>query len=276
MTAVDTAQFIDMSPKEFRALAREDKYRGSVKNACRGYVVANLAIIPEDVAFEFSLFCNRNPKPCPVLEIGDPGDPYSKIMAPGADIRADLTGYTVLEHGKLVDAPSDIKKYWRDDFVFFLLGCSLSFEWALDEAGIQYHGMGAHKTGIECVPAGRFRGHIVATRRIFKDAQDAIRATEITSRYPAVHGGPIYMGDSSNIGIDLSAPILEGQELPRRPVLPKPGEVVLHWACGITPQVVAQEIKLPILIAHGVACLFVTDWRISELADWADRTVHIR
>ena len=261
---IDEGELRKMTPREFRNLVREERWTGSSVNACRGSVQANLVIVRRDLAFEFLQFCIRNPRPCPVLEVGDPGDPYSKLVAPGADIRTDLAGYRVLENGGCIAELTNIKEYWKDDYVFFLLGCSVSFDWLLQAADIQYRFTGGYKSNIQCVPAGRFTGHMVVTCRLFSGSQNAIRAVEITSRYPRVHGGPLHMGDPKDIGItDIRDPLTPTSSSAIEPI--KADEVPLFWACGVTPQNIAEEAKIPLMITHGTGRPFVTDWLTTDL-----------
>ncbi len=250
-----------MTPTEFRSIVRKGDFTGGTEWCCRNYAQANLAIIPMDVAFEFLLFCQRNPRPCPILDVTEPGDPHPKLIAPDADLRTDVPRYRVYREGKLVDEPTDISAYWRDDLVAFLLGCSYSFQWTLRAANVTYRHFGVYATNIECVPAGRFHGHMVVSGRLLKDSYNAVRATQISSRHTATHGPPIHIGDPSIIGIkdpyhpDIWAPAnIAPQE---------PEEVAMFWGCGITPQIVAIESNVPFMITHYPANMFVTD-RISE------------
>jgi uncharacterized protein YcsI (UPF0317 family) len=253
-----------MKPREFRDLVRSEKWTSNTESACCGYVQANLVIVPEDVAFEFLMFCIRNPKPCPILEVGDAGSPYTKLVADRADIRTDLPGYQVIVNGELADTPNNIKDYWKDDYIFFLLGCSLSFDWLLREAGIQYRFIGAYKSNIEAVPAGRFAGHYVVTCRLFKSSYEAIRAIEISAKYPRVHGAPVHLGNPSAIGIsDLTQLFHHRPTITSEPM--KQDEIPLFWACGVTPQSIAKEVRLPLMISHGVGRLFITDWLTKDL-----------
>lgn len=264
MEVIDEIELAGMSPKEFRSIVADGKWKGSTMNACREYVQANLVIVPQNIAFDFLLFCIRNPKPCPILEVGDPGDPYTKLTAMRADITTDLPRYQILENGKVVAEPTDIREYWKDDYVFYLLGCSLSFEWLLKAADIRYRFIGTYKSNIQAIPAGQFAGYYVVTCRLFRGAYDAIRAVEITTRYPRVHGGPVHIGDPATIGIeDLYHPLRPVSPSPIEPMAPD--EVPLFWACGVTPREIATEVKLPLMITHGVGRLFVTDWLTREL-----------
>ena len=194
------------------------------------------------MAFDFLLFCQRNPKPCPLLEVLEPGDPIVKTLAPGADIRTDLPRYRVFVRGEPVDEPTDISEYWRDDLVTFLFGCSGTFEGALENAGIrprwreeEGRGSGVFVTDIPTVPAGRFSGPMVVSMRPIPMHQ-VPRAVQVTSRFPNHHGAPVHIGDPAAIGI---ADISESKWVKGPTVLPE--EVPVFWACGVTPQTVAQE-----------------------------------
>ena len=163
-----------MSPGEFRSLVRKGEWTDAAIEACQGYAQANLAVVPKEYAFDFLLFCNRNPRPCPVLDVTEVGEPHSKLMAPEADLRTDLSKYRVFKDGELIDEPTDVIKYWRDDLVGFLLGCSWTFVWALRAANISWRRYSAYLTTIPCVPAGRFQGHMVVSVRAFYNAHDAV------------------------------------------------------------------------------------------------------
>jgi uncharacterized protein YcsI (UPF0317 family) len=231
-----------------------------------GYTQANLVILPESSAFDFLRFCVRNPKPCPVLEVTDPGSPEPRLMAPGADLRTDLPLYRVFRHGELVEEVSDVSGLWRDDLVAFLLGCSFTFEQALQAAGLPVRGLEAgatytaYKTSLDCVPAGIFSGPMVVTMRPMLP-DEAVRAVRVTSRYPMAHGAPVHIGDPSAIGIgDLGAPDFGD------PVELRPGEIPVFWACGITPQVVALHSGVEFMITHAPGHMFITDVRDEALA----------
>lgn len=251
---------------------------GAVRRACRagaltdqtsglapGFAQANLAILPRELAFDFLRFCQRNPKPCPLLDVTEPGDPVPRGVAPDADLRTDLPRYRVWEHGELVDEPTDIRALWRDDFVSFVIGCSFTFEGALLRAGIPVRhielglNVPMYRTNIPCAAAGPFAGPMVVSMRPLVPA-DAIRAVQITSRYPAVHGAPVHIGLPERIGIaDLGRPDF-GDAVPVRE-----GELPVFWACGVTPQSVAMAAKPPLMITHSPGCMFVTDVREEAL-----------
>jgi uncharacterized protein YcsI (UPF0317 family) len=230
-----------------------------------GHVQANLVIVPRDLAFDFLLFCQRNPKPCPLLDVTEPGSPEPAFVAPAADLRTDLPRYHVYRHGELVDEPTDLHQWWRDDLVGFLLGCSFTFENALLESGVPVRHIEAgcnvpmYRTNIPCRPAGIFRGPMVVSMRPLTPAQ-AVTATRICSRFPRAHGAPIHFGDPAAIGIrDVHKPDYGD------PVAIRSGEVPVFWACGVTPQAVAVEAKPPLLITHKPGHMFVTDLRDTDL-----------
>ena len=257
-----------MSPKEFRSIVKRGEWTESTSAACRGYAVANLAIVPKELAFDFLLFCNRNPRPCPVLEVIESGDPHTKLVAPGADLCTDVPKYRVYRDGKLIDEPTDITGYWRDDLVSFVIGCSDSWDWSLRAANIEFRVIGAYTTSIACVPAGRFRGHMVVTCRLMKDSYNAVRAVQITSRHTATHGPPIHIGNPAIIGIkDLYRPdICQNPALGDVITPQEPDEVALFWGCGATPQIAAMESKVPFMITHYPDHMFITDKLSEELA----------
>lgn len=254
-----------MSPKDFRNLIRRGEWTDITIKGCRGYQQANLAIVPKEYAYDFLLFCNRNSLACPVLDVTDPGDPNPKLIAPGADVRTDAPKYCVFQDGKPIAEPNDIRDYWRDDLVTFVMGCSGSFDWALRAANVSFRFIGAYVTNIQCVPAGPFHGPMVVTCRFVKGSHNAVRATQISSRHLLSHGPPIHIGDPSVIGIkDLYHPDMDvgaGDIAPK-----EPDEIPLYWACGLTPQTIALESKTPFMITHYSAHMFVTDKLIEELA----------
>lgn len=254
------------SPAEVRAMIRTGEITGQTSGMCDGYAQANLAILPKDLAFDFLLFTQRNKKPCPVLDVTEAGSPVPRLTAPGADIRTDIPRYRIYRKGELTDEVTDISSFWRDDLVAFLLGCSFSFEAPMIEAGLEvrhitdHHNVPMYKTNIECVPAGVFHGPMVVSMRPMKPA-DTIRAVQITTRMPFVHGAPIHIGDPEAIGIhDINKPDFgEPSEI-------RPGEVPVFWACGVTPQAVAMAVKPEFMITHAPGHMFITDIPNASLA----------
>ena len=254
-----------MTGSEVRARARRGELTGPTPGLAPGYVQANLVVVPRALAFDFLLFCQRNPRPCPLLDVTDPGSPEPTVAAPGADVRTDAPRYRVYRDGQLIDEPTDLLGWWRDDLVAFLLGCSFTFEAALIEAGVpvrhleQGCNVPMYRTNIPCRPAGAFRGPLVVSMRPMTPAQ-AVTATRVCARLPRAHGAPVHFGDPAAIGVrDL------GRADFGDPVEVRPGEVPVFWACGVTPQAVALETRPPLLLTHAPGHMFVTDLRDSQL-----------
>lgn len=226
----------------------------------------NLAILPEALASDFLRFCQRNPKPCPLLAVSEPGDPMLPTLGKDVDIRSDVPQYRVWKNGKLVEEPGDITHLWRSDLVSFVLGCSFSFEHALIEAGIELRhvtqgkNVAMYKTNIQTIPAGPFHGPMVVSMRPMT-AANAIRAVQISARVPAVHGAPVHLGDPSLIGIaDINTPDFgDAVEI-------LPGELPVFWACGVTPQAVVMEMAPEFCITHAPGCMLITDLLNTDLA----------
>jgi uncharacterized protein YcsI (UPF0317 family) len=253
-------------PREVRQQIREGKWRKPTAGLAPGFVQTNLVILPRDLAFDFLLFAQRNPKPCPVIEVTDVGSPEPKLSAPGADLRTDVPKYCIYRNGALEGEVTDLRSVWRDDLVSFLLGCSFTFESALLQAGVPVRHIEENRnvpmfiSSIQCAPAGMFRGPLVVTMRPIP-AVLVSRAVQITGRYPGVHGSPVHVGDPAIIGIrDLAKPDFGD------PVTIRPGEVPVFWACGVTPQAVAMEAKPPLMLTHAPGYMFITDLRNEELA----------
>lgn len=232
-----------------------------------GFVQANLVILPKPWAEDFLQFCLANPKPCPLVAVGRPGDPALPTLGPGIDIRTDVPKYCILRDGQPIGESHDITDLWGDDFVSFLIGCSFSFEGALIDAGLEVRHIALDRnvpmfrTNIPCEPAGRFSGNLVVSMRPFQ-ALDAIRAVEVTSRMPQVHGSPVHIGDPSRIGIaDVMRPDY-GDSVPV-----EADELPVFWACGVTPQLAIAHARPPIAITHSPGCMLVTDIRDESLLD---------
>lgn len=248
-----------------RAACRAGTHAGPTPGLALGFVQANLVILPRDWAFDFLLFCQRNPKPCPLLDVTEPGDPEPGTVAPGADLRTDLPSYRVWRNGELVEEPADIRGHWRDDLVGFLIGCSFTFETALMEVGVpvrhidQGVNVPMYRTNIPCKPGGRFGGPMVVSMRPLLPAQ-AILAARICGRYPLAHGAPVHFGDPAAIGIrDVGKPDFGD------PVEIRPGETPVFWACGVTPQAAVMHARPPFAITHSPGHMFLTDLRDHDL-----------
>ena len=256
-----------LSPAEYRLMARRGEWPIDEipRLCCEGYSQHALVIIPQDYAFEFLTFCVRNPRACYVSDICEPGSPHPMLLATDADVRTDCNRYRVYKDGEIIDEPTDVMKYWRDDLASFLLPCSFGFEGVLRKYNVKFRYMGAFTTNLRPVPAGRFRPeHMVATCRLFKTRRDAIRAIQITSRLPVSHGDPIHIGDPAYIGIkDITRPDI----WPCLPVSPpEPNEVMLYWACAMTPEYAIKAAKPPLAIMHYPAMVFISDHLTEEFA----------
>jgi uncharacterized protein YcsI (UPF0317 family) len=249
-----------------RLAIRRNDYCGPTAGMAPGFVQANLAILPQKLAQDFLQFCQRNPKPCPLIGVSAPGDPGIPALGADLDIRTDTPRYRIWRDGALVDEPQDLLKWWRDDLVTFAIGCSFSFEQALLEAGIELRHMTCnctvpmYRTSIATEPAGPFRGPLVVSMRPMKPA-DAIRAIQITTRFPSVHGAPVHLGRPELIGIkDIAAPDY-GDAVPV-----DDDEIPVFWACGVTPQSVIAAAKPELCITHYPGAMLVTDRRNTEFA----------
>jgi uncharacterized protein YcsI (UPF0317 family) len=253
------------NPSDVRAACRSGTHTGPTPGFAPGFVQANLVMLPKDWAFDFLLFCQRNPKPCPLLDVTEPGAPEPRSVAPGADLRIDLPAYRIWNHGVLVAEPTDVKEYWRDDLVSFVIGCSFTFENALLERGIpvrhieQGRNVPMYRTNIPCRPAGRFSGPLVVSMRPMTPAQ-TIAASLVCAKYPLAHGAPVHFGDPAAIGIaDIAKPDY-GDVVEIRP-----GEQPVFWACGVTPQAALAAAKPPFAITHKPGHMFLTDLRDRDL-----------
>ena len=251
-----------LSPANARAMFRSGL---AVPTAgwSRGYAQANLMIVPRELAFDVLLFAQRNPKPCPILGVLDAGEVTGPLLA-GGDIRTDVPRYTVYLDGQKVAEPTDITEYWRNDLVTFIVGCSFTFESALREGGIpvahidQNVNVPMYKTNVRCDPAGSISGPLVVSMRPIPASRvaDAVR---ITSRYPAVHGAPVHVGNPAELGIgDLGRPDFGD------PVQIPQGHIPVFWACGVTPQAAVMESRPALAIGHAPGHMLITDARDSD------------
>jgi uncharacterized protein YcsI (UPF0317 family) len=264
--AVATTSFDRSDPRAVRRAVRSGAHTGHTAGLAPGYVQGNVCILPREFADDFFVFCQRNPKPCPLLGATDPGDPRLPALAADLDIRTDVPSYRVFRDGEYVEDVGDIRSLWRDDLVAFVLGCSFSFEEALIEAGLplRYVEQGKNVpmflTNIDTAPAGPFRGKMVVSMRPFTPA-DAIRAIQVTTRFPTVHGAPVHLGNPELIGIeDINQPWVGD------PTEVRANEIPLFWACGVTPQSVVRNARPPLCITHTPGHMIVTDLKNASLA----------
>lgn len=256
-----------LSPYQIRQLCRSGQFSNNTSGLAPGFVQANMAIIPAAYAADFLQFCHFNPKPCPLLGMAaTPGAVNMPALAAELDIRTDLPRYRVFRHGALVDEVTDLRNLWRDDLVTFLIGCSFSFEESLLADGLEIRNITErvnvpmYRTNIACHSAGVFSANMVVSMRPMKPV-DAIRAIQICSRFPQVHGAPVHFGDPAAIGInDINQPDFGDT------VSIKTGEVPVFWACGVTPQIAIANAKLDFCISHAPGHMLVTDLSNSKLA----------
>ena len=254
----------DVSPQQLRQYIRNGKWTIPTSGAASGYLQANLVMLPSAEAFNFLLFCVRNPKPCPILDVLEPGQ-VEPIIAPGADLRTDLPRYKIFETGEFKADVEDVSDYFNENMVSFLLGCSFSFENAMLVAGLPIRNMEEGKnvsmyiTNKRCIPTGPFSAPLVVTMRPMTAAQ-AVRAVQVTTRFHLTHGAPVHLGDPEKIGIrDLSKPDFGD------PVTIRPGEIPVFWACGVTSQLAATSAPLARVITHAPGHMFVSDLRDEDL-----------
>jgi len=263
---MSASEVTGLHPREIRAMIRAGQWRRPTAGLAPGYVQTNLAILPQAFAYDFLLFAQRNPKPCPVIEVTDAGSWEPGLSAPGADLRTDAPRYCIYRDGVLAGETTDLTAAWRSDLVAFLLGCSFTFEAALLQAGIPVRHIEEQKnvpmyiSNLACRPAGIFHGPMVVTMRPIPGRLVA-RAAQISGRFPGVHGAPVHVGDPRVIGIaDLARPdygdsVSIGKD-----------EVPVFWACGVTPQAVAVQAKPPLMITHAPGHMLITDLRDESLA----------
>jgi len=249
-----------------RRRIRSGQVTGNTAGLAPGNVQANLVVLPKALAADFLRFALANPKPCPVLAVSEPGEPAFPTLGADLDIRTDLPRYRVWRDGMLMEEPTDIAHVWRDDLVAFAIGCSFSFEDALIEDGIEMRhvtcgtNVPMYRTSIPCVTAGIFHGPLVVSMRPLKPAE-AIRAVQITSRFPSVHGAPVHIGLPGLIGIeDLGRPDYGD------PVAVAADELPVFWACGVTPQAAVAAARPDFCITHAPGSMLITDLRNTRLA----------
>ena len=251
-----------------RATIRRGDWTAHTSGLSSDLVQGNVVILPQALATDFLRYCQRNPKPCPLLAVSEPGDPTLPTLGQDIDIRSDVPRFRVWRFGELVDEPRNIASLWRDDLVTFVIGCSFSFEQALLEAGLplrhvaQKRNVAMYRSNIATQPSGPFSGPMVVSMRPMK-AADAIRAVQITSRFPNVHGAPVHIGDPALIGIvDLMQPDYGDA------VEVMPDELPVFWACGVTPQAAIAQARPEFCITHAPGAMLITDLRNHQLASF--------
>ncbi len=255
-----------LTGREARAHIRSGGFAGPTTGMAAGFVQANLVIVPERFALDFLRFCQLNPKPCPLLGVGEPGDPALPAVGEGIDIRTDVPRYRVFRDGAFGETVENVSAIWRDDLVTFALGCSFSFEHALVDYGLTLkhsaldRNVAMYRTSLETVPSGPFGGPLVVSMRPFRGG-DAVRAVQISTRYPMAHGAPVHLGAPQAIGIaDLARPDF-GDAVPV-----EDDEIPVFWACGVTPQAALERAGLAFAITHDPGHMLVTDIRNEDIA----------
>lgn len=251
-----------------RSLIRQGTWNSHTSGLADDHVQGNVVILPQALANDFLRYCQRNPKPCPLLAVSEPGQPLLPTLGKDLDIRTDVPRYRVWRDGELVDEPDNISALWRDDLVTFVIGCSFSFEQALMEAGLplrhveQGKNVAMYRTSIATEAAGVFSGPMVVSMRPMKAAA-VIRAVQVTSRFPNVHGAPVHVGDPSLIGIaDLQQPDYGDA------VEVMADELPVFWACGVTPQAAIQQARPAFCITHAPGAMLITDLLNNQLASF--------
>ena len=260
-------RMLSATPVEARRLIRSGAYDAPTSGLCPGYAQANLIILPKEQAYDFLLFAQRNPKPCPLLEVTEVGAREATICATDCDIATDFPKYRIYRHGELVEEVADVSAYWRDDLVSFVIGCSFSFESELVEAGIEmrHNTMGRnvsmYLTGVDCVPAGSMSGKMVMSMRPIPHDR-IVKAVQLSGAIPKVHGAPLHIGDPAAIGVkDIAHPEFGD------PVDIREGEVPVFWACGVTPQSIVMNSKPEFAITHAPGCMLITDTKNIDLKE---------
>lgn len=264
--SLDMKTLAGLAPSRVRELIRRGDLKRPTAGFSAGYAQGNLVVLPQKYAYDFLLFAQRNPKPCPILEVSDVGSREFRLTAKGSDIARDIPLYRIYKNGEYVEELESVEDYWRDDLVSFLLGCSFSFEAPLMEADIEMRHIAEgcnvpmYVTNIETTPAGIFSGPLVVSMRPMPYDQ-VVKAVTITNQLPEVHGAPIHIGDPSVIGIqDIHQPDFGDA------VTIKPGEVPVFWACGVTPQAAVMRSKPDFVITHAPGHMFITDVKNSRLS----------
>lgn len=248
------------NPAQARAAIRSGSWARPTAGLAKGFAQTNLAIVPSEYAADFLRFCMANRQACPILDVTAPGDPCPASIGGNIDLRSDLPRYKIFENGLVVDEPSDITHYWRDDLVSFSIGCSFSFEEPLMADGVrmkhieQGTGVPVYRTNIPLIPAGPFGGNLVVSMRPLTPT-DAIRAVQITTDMPSVHGAPVHIAKPELIGIDN----LMEPDFGFPPIIDEDTELPVFWACGVTPQIALMNAALPFAISHAPGYMLITD-----------------
>jgi uncharacterized protein YcsI (UPF0317 family) len=252
------------TPREERLRIRAG-FSGNTSGMAPGFGQGNLVILPRDWADDFKRFCQANPTPCPLIGMTEAGSSYVPGLGEDVDLRTDLPRYRVWKDGVLEREVTDITALWQDDFVGFVIGCSLSFESALQNAGLEVRHVDEgkvvpmYRTSVATNPVGKFSGPMIVSMRPYTPEQARI-ATEVCAQLPGAHGAPVHIGDPSKIGIaDVARPD-EGE-----PTEIRAGELPVFWGCGVTPQAAVMAARPPICITHSPGYMLLCDLRTDAL-----------
>lgn len=250
---------------DIRAAIARGEWRKPTSGLAPGFTQANVVILPKKHAFDFLLFCERNQKPCPIVDVCESGIVAPPIAGPAADIRTQIPRYRIYRHGQLEQEVEHIRDLFTDDMVTFLLGCSFTFEQDLLDNGVPVRHIELERnvpmyiTNRECRPAGIFSGPMVVSMRPIPEALVA-KATEVTARFRRAHGAPVHVGDPAALGITD----LQKADFGDPPEI-RPGEVPVFWACGVTPQMALRRAKPELVITHAPGYMFITDIPVKDL-----------
>jgi uncharacterized protein YcsI (UPF0317 family) len=262
---IEKRDLLAAPPAEVRARIREGAYEGDSWGMAVGYAQTAMVALPADAARDFLVFAHRNPRPCPLLEVVEPGETELQKLAPGADLRTDLARYRVFEAGTCVAEPTDARGAWREDLMAFAVGCTGSFEQLILAAGIRLRhleedfSVPIYITDRDCERAGRLHGRLAVSMRPIRQEQVSA-VVSLTARFPAFHGAPLGVGDPEAFGIDLDRPDW-GDRIPLRS-----DEVPVFWACSVTPQLVAIASQVELMITNFPSHMFITDLRTEQMA----------
>ncbi|MDR2507096.1 MAG: putative hydro-lyase [Candidatus Accumulibacter sp.] len=252
--------------QEIRDAIARGEWRKLTAGLAPGFIQANLVILPKQHAFDFLLFCQRNEKACPIIDVCESGRVAPPLAGPKADVRVHVPRYRIYRKGELLDEPGSILEYFNDDMVSFFLGCSFTFEHDLMAHGIPVRHIELNRnvpmyiTNRECRPAGIFSGPMVVTLRPIPENRVA-EAAAITAKHRKAHGAPIHVGDPAALGItDTQKPDFGD------PPEIRPGETPVFWACGVTPQTAVSRAKLDLVITHAPGYMFITD--VPDTFEW--------
>jgi uncharacterized protein YcsI (UPF0317 family) len=244
---------------QIREQIRSGEFTSNTSGVMPNLVQGNVVILPKEQADKFVEFCLLNPTPCPILGVSEPGEYGIPALGDSLDIRHDIPQYHIFENGDLVETPTSIEEFWKDDSVAIILGCSFSFEDALQRKGYKIRNIemntnvSMYETTISTNETDDFKGNMVVTMRPFKQ-HEIDDVVEITRAFEKAHGAPVHIGDPNIIGIkDLNSPEYGS------PVTLEEDDIPVFWGCGVTTQSILKKAKLPQVITHAPGKMLITD-----------------